>query len=130
MKLRMCLKIIYGHLKIFKFIFLAFSCNLFSPPLSAWFFLNFNKEKLPQPRQVMIISEIIVKMREKLHVLKNSLDCIGVIDIVPLCTEALYRPQKAANILLNYYCSQPYSQYHVRHYTIWMQFKYWMVLWR
>ena len=31
-----------------------------------------DKGKLPQIRQVMIISDIIVKMREMLYVLKNS----------------------------------------------------------
>ena len=44
-----------------------------------------DKGKLPQLRQVMIISDIIVKIREKLQALKNSEDCIGRIDIVPLC---------------------------------------------
>ena len=33
----------------------------------------------------MIISDIIVKMREKLLVWKNSYDCIGLKDIAPLC---------------------------------------------
>ena len=33
----------------------------------------------------MIISDNIVKMREKLHDWKNCYDCNGLIDIVPVC---------------------------------------------
>ena len=43
-----------------------------SPPLSAGNFLSFNNGKLPQLRQVMIISDFIVKVKDKLHVWKNS----------------------------------------------------------
>ena len=73
MKLRLCLKKSYRNFKIFKFQFLAFSHNIFPPPLiKLKKKLLVDKGKLPQLRQVMIISDIIVKMREKLHVLKNS----------------------------------------------------------
>ena len=33
----------------------------------------------------MIISDMMFKMRDKFHVCKYFKDCIGLIDIVPLC---------------------------------------------
>ena len=72
MKLRLCLKNSYSQFKILKCNIFDFSCDLFSPHLIKIKKLLVDKGKLPQLRQVMIISDIIVKMRDKLHVLKNS----------------------------------------------------------
>ena len=49
-------------------------------------FLSLNQGNLPQLRQVMIISDMMFKMGDKLHVCKYSKNCIGLIDIVPLCS--------------------------------------------
>ena len=71
MKLRLCLKNSYSQLKILKSQVLAFYRDLIFLPLINSKKLLVDKGKLAQLRQVMIISDI-VKMREKLHVLKNS----------------------------------------------------------
>ena len=62
-------------------LFLAISFFLLCLPET---FLSFNKGNVPQLRQVMIISDMMFKMRDKLHVCKYSQDCIGLIDTVPL----------------------------------------------
>ena len=49
------------------------------------FFWSLNTKKLPQLRQVMNISDIKIKMREKLSVWKNSFDYIGLVEIFSWC---------------------------------------------
>ena len=72
MKLRWYLRKIYNPFKIFEFYFFAFSCDLFSFLSLRVSFFSFNKGKPPQLRQVMMISDILDKTREKLHVWKIS----------------------------------------------------------
>ena len=72
MKLRLRLTKSYGYFKIFEFHFLSFSRDLLFFLCLPETLLSLNKKNLPQIRQVMIISDMMFKMREKLHVWKYS----------------------------------------------------------
>ena len=64
--------------------------------------LSFYKGNLPDLRKVMIISDMMVKMRKKSHVWKSSQDCIGLIDIFPL--HSGLSPIVPWTLLLKHYC--------------------------
>ena len=82
MKLQLCLKKSYEHCKIFKSIFFDFFGDFFPPLSSCDLKKSFNKGKLPQLRQVMVISEIMTKMWYKIHIWQKSEDIISLIEII------------------------------------------------
>ena len=61
-----------GILRCLNFIFWLFLVTFFFLLCLPETFLSFNKGNLPQLRQVMIISEMMFKMRDKFYVWKYS----------------------------------------------------------